>query len=94
MSGAGNLQTAAEVQCGAIRRSANSVNEAVNAIRTLNGRLEAIKARIQGINAEVASDSDAPEPVRNDLEELDHQIQMVHNGLNVLSNHLDDVNSI
>ena len=71
-----------------------SVNEAVNAIRTLNQRLEAIKARVQGIHAEIASDPDTPEPARNDIEELDHQIQQVHNGLNVLSNHLDDVNSI
>lgn len=93
-NGAASLSTAVESQVGAIRRSSISVNEAVQAVRTLNHRLEAIKARVQGINAEVATADDAPEPVRNDLEELDYQIAQLHAGLNVTSNHLDDVNGI
>ena len=90
---AGHLATESQPE-GAVRRASGSVKDAVGATRVLNSRLEAIKARIQGIHAEVAVENDAPEPVRNDLEELDHQISILHGELNVLSNHLDDVNSI
>lgn len=91
----GSALAATEVTAqGAIRRAANSINEAVNAIRILNDRLESLKARVQGIAAEVRNEDEVPEPVRNDLEELEHQISMVHGGLAVLSNHLDDVSGI
>ncbi len=94
MSNAAQLSTGCDPQVGAIRRASVAVKDAVEHTRAINGRLEAIKARVMGIDAAVREADDAPEPARNDLEELEFQISRLHADLNLIGNHLDDVNAI
>jgi hypothetical protein len=77
-----------------VKRITGNVRDLVATAMDFCGRLAALKYRLNGMqdDAEVATDS--PEPVRNDLEELQHQIDVMRNAFNQIDVHISHLERI
>lgn len=53
-----------------------------------------MRARIMGEHAEIDPPSDAPEPVRSDFEQLNHQIDILQETQERIGQHLDSLKRI
>jgi chromosome segregation ATPase len=70
-----------------VKRITTNIRDLGTGLAELASRLSSLKYRLQGIQDDSEVASDAPEPVRNDLEELDHQIIQLRNTMNLIDVH-------
>ncbi len=88
-AGSAKEQTQTEV-----KRITSNIRDLGVGAAELASRLSSLKYRLQGIQDDAEVASDAPEPVRNDLEELDHQIIALRNimtQIDVHTSHLEQI---
>jgi hypothetical protein len=77
-----------------VKRITGNVRDLVAGAIDLSGRLSALKYRLSGIQDDAEVASDAPEPVRNDLEELDYQLSLIRNNFNQIDIHIGHLERI
>jgi hypothetical protein len=77
-----------------VKRITGNVRDLVAGAIDFGGRLAALKYRLNGMQDDTEVASDAPEPVRNDLEELQHQIDQMRNAFNQIDLHIGHLERI
>jgi hypothetical protein len=77
-----------------VKRITGNVRDLVAGAIDFSGRLAALKYRLNGMQDDTEVATDSPEPVRNDLEELQHQIELMRNAFNQLDVHIGHLERI
>jgi chromosome segregation ATPase len=88
-AGSAKEQTQTEV-----KRITSNIRDLGVGAAELASRLSSLKYRLQGIQDDAEVASDAPEPVRNDLEELDYQLSLIRNNFNQIDIHIGHLERI
>lgn len=83
-----NTGSAREQTQTEIKRISGNIRDIGAGAAELAGRLSSLKYRLLGIQDDAEVASEAPEPVRHDTEELQHQLNLVRDTMHQIDVHV------
>ncbi len=86
--------TEAQAQTREIESTTESTNVVLDYAEEINNRLRRMKSRLLGSDEAKSEESNAPEPVRSEIQELQYRIHQVNLALNETASLVGDLERI
>ena len=86
--------TGSSTRTGAIQATSHQIAELIGTAAAYNERLQGFRYRTMGMQDDSEVATDAPEPVRNDMENLIYHIEQLRRQLDRIGNQLTDVETL